>query len=168
MTTDHSGKHIFSDFFTGLLFGMFLLLFLLLLLFSANSYRSSIRHLNRTQNLYTMASYLENKFRQHDDPALVSEGTLDGIPALLFQDTLDGEEYHTAIYLKDHQLYELFYNEDTILSADLGTPLGEMEEFSFNYEKPYWNIRLTDSDAHVQTLLLHPGPPENSSREVAK
>ncbi len=168
MNFETQRRHSFSGFFSGILFGIFLLLFLFLLLFCAQVYRTSIRHLNRTQNLYTMSSYLETKFRQHDDPSLISSGMVDGIPALLFRDTLEGEEYYTAIYLQEHQLKELFYNRDTLVTSDLGTSLGEIETFSFSQENACWKLLLTDKEGASRSLVMHPGSPEIIPGEVTK
>ena len=55
-----------------LLFAMYVLFLLFLMLFGAGNYQASVKSLDTNNNLYTAASYITTKFRQHDIPGMTS------------------------------------------------------------------------------------------------
>lgn len=67
--------------------------------FGAGNYQASVKSLDTNNNLYTAASYITTKFRQHDIPGMTSLTELQGTQVLCFQEAIEGKDYCTYIYL---------------------------------------------------------------------
>ena len=81
-----------------LLFAMYVLFLLFLMLFGAGNYQASVKSLDTNNNLYTAASYITTKFRQHDIPGMTSLTELQGTQVLCFQEAIEDKDYCTYIY----------------------------------------------------------------------
>ncbi len=145
--------------FTILLFGIFVLFLLFLLLFSARMYRTAVDSQEENRNLYTAMTYVTTKFRQHDSFTQIYTGELEGLPALCFEDEVDGEIYDTWIYLQDGTLKELFALETSDATPDMGTPLASLTEFSVGQYQDYFEIQMTDTAGNSSRCILHTGAP---------
>ena len=53
-------------------------------LFGAGNYQASVKSLDTNNNLYTAASYITTKFRQHDIPGMTSLTELQGTQAVSY------------------------------------------------------------------------------------
>ena len=161
-------SHSIDILFSLLLFGMFVLFILMMLVFSAQTYKASVKGLEENNNLHTAAVYLTTKFRQHDTENSVKLTDFQGSPALCLSDTIDGEEYVTYIYLQDKELKELFTVQGSAATAEMGMPVAELEGFAIA-ETPegFYQITMESSDGAHSRLLLHPGTPadKNSSEK---
>lgn len=87
-----------------LLFAMYVLFLLFLMLFGAGNYQASVKSLDTNNNLYTAASYITTKFRQHDIPGMTSLTELQGTQVLCFQEAIEGKDYCTYIYFDGSHL----------------------------------------------------------------
>ena len=75
-------------------------------------------------------------------------------------DTINGQQYITYIYLKDHHLKELFTSAGNTPSAQMGTDIAELNDFRIWQEADgFYRITLTDPDGNTCSLLLHSGVP---------
>ena len=74
-----------------LLFAMYVLFLLFLMLFGAGNYQASVKSLDTNNNLYTAASYITTKFRQHDIPGMTSLTELQGTRFFAFRKLLRGK-----------------------------------------------------------------------------
>ena len=146
---------------TLLLFFMFILLLLPVLIMGTGVYRASVEGLERGNNLYTASDYITTKFRQYDrENCRIGMGRLEGIPALTFSETKDGEAYITYLYLKENELKELYTFEGSDASAALGTTIASLSSFSAaEKENGLYSFRLEDEQGHESVFLLHVGVP---------
>lgn len=143
-----------------LLFAMYVLFLLFLLLFGAGNYQASVKSLNTNNNLYTAASYITTKFRQHDVPGKTSLTELQGTQTLCFQEDIEGKAYCTYIYFDGSHLKELFTAEGSPADLSMGTDLAQLQNFQIEaVENTFYKITLTDTDGHSSCFLLHPGIP---------
>lgn len=152
--------HSIGSLFCVLLFGLFALFLLLLVVFSARAYRAAARDMDTGTNLGTAADYLVTKFRQHDSEENLSLREFRGQQALCFTDVIEGQEYHTYIYLQDGRLKELFTASGSAASPDMGTPIASLSEFSTEEtDGGFYRITMKDENGIQSSFLLHPGSP---------
>ena len=156
-----------------LLFAMYVLFLLFLMLFGAGNYQASVKSLDTNNNLYTAASYITTKFRQHDIPGMTSLTELQGTQVLCFQEAIEGKDYCTYIYFdgshfktalevrgRSSHLKELFTASDSQADLSMGTNLAQLQDFQIDaLENTFYRITLTDTDGHCSSFLLHPGIP---------
>ena len=160
MNSSKRRRHPIDSLFTVVLLGLFLIFLLVMLLFSAQAYRTAVAEDQRNNNLYTASAYITAKFRQHDHSQSISTDTIDDIPAFCMTDTINGQQYITYIYLKDHHLKELFTSAGNTPSAQMGTDIAELNDFRIWQEADgFYRITLTDPDGNTCSLLLHSGVP---------
>ena len=112
-----------------LLFAMYVLFLLFLMLFGAGNYQASVKSLDTNNNLYTAASYITTKFRQHDIPGMTSLTELQGTQVLCFQEAIEGKDYCTYIYFDGSHLKELFTASDSRADLSMGTNLAQLQDF---------------------------------------
>ncbi|MDO5136342.1 MAG: DUF4860 domain-containing protein [Eubacteriales bacterium] len=169
MKNDARGQHPVDSFASLLLFGLSTLFLMLLLLFSAEAYRSSVRGQEQNYNLYTAQAYLIHKFRQCDQAGATAITQLDGSCALRFSQELDGQTYHTWLYLRDGSLRELFTQEGSQADAKMGIPIASLSRFEASLtEAGFYHIVLEDEEGSQTDFLLHPGVPRSPSSRTAK
>ena len=128
MNSSKRRRHPIDSLFTVVLLGLFLIFLLVMLLFSAQAYRTAVAEDQQNNNLYTASAYITAKFRQHDNSQSISTDTIDDIPAFCMTDTINGQQYITYIYLKDHHLKELFTSAGNTPSAQMGTDIAELND----------------------------------------
>ena len=115
-----------------LLFAMYVLFLLFLMLFGAGNYQASVKSLDTNNNLYTAASYITTKFRQHDIPGMTSLTELQGTQVLCFQEAIEGKDYCTYIYFDGSHLKELFTASDSRADLSMGTNLAQLQDFQID------------------------------------
>lgn len=153
-------QHSVDSLFSLLLFAVFVVFLLLLLLFSAQTYRASVRGLEENNNLRTAAAYITTKFRQHDRDGNIFPGDFRGIPALCFRETIQDKEYTTYLYLQDNTLKELFTASGSDADPEMGTPIARLNSFSCEVqEEAFYRISMEDTEGRTSSFLLHAGPP---------
>ncbi len=158
-----SRKHSMDSLATLLLFALYVLFLLFLLLFGAAGYQASVKNLDTNNNLYTAASYITTKFRQHDQDSSIFIADLQGTNALCFQETINKKNYSTYIYFYDNHLKELFTAADSQADISMGTSLAELNDFTVSMEyNGFYKITLTDSRGQTSSFSLHAGVPGES------
>lgn len=159
-----SSRHPIAELASLMLFGIFALFLLLMLLFSARIYQQTVKNTNAETTLGTAVSYITTKFRQHDTEDGIFSSTLDGLSALCFLDTLNGQEYITYIYLDQGNLKELFTQNGSAASASAGTTIAELSDFQVSETSPgFYYLELKDSEGNEENFYLH----QNSVSEEA-
>lgn len=152
--TVQTGRSI-SSFFSLLLFGVFTLLLLLLLLFSAKTYRSSVKGLDENKNLHTAMTYVTTKLRQHEETS-VFLGTFHGYEALCLQDEIDGHSFITYIYLYNKELKELFTTPEASVSPEIGITIAHLSSFYIEEtDNGFLSLEMIDVDGNSSELLFH-------------
>lgn len=162
MNTSFSHRHSIDSLAALLLFALFILFLLFMLLFGAGSYQASVRGLDTGNNLYTAASYITTKFRQHDQTDSISVKEFQGTTALCFCEDIEGKDYFTYIYLYEDHLKELFTAADSGADLSMGTSLAELSDFTVDtVNNSFYKISLTDQEGTVSSFWLHPGVPSS-------
>ncbi len=164
MNSRLSTKHSIDSLAVLLLFAMYVLFLLFLLLFGAGNYKASVKSLDTNNNLYTAASYITTKFRQHDQPGATSLTEFQGCTAICFQEKIGNKTYSTYIYFDQGYLKELFTAVGSQADISMGTQLAQLSDFQAELiDDCFYQITLTDTDGHSSHLLLHSGVPSDHS-----
>ena len=106
------------------------------------------------QRRQTAIQYVTTKVRQAEPGQITLEAFHD-LPALVLQETLNGQNFLTRIYCHDGYLRELFTTSDSEMSPDDGEKLLPMESLSLNRYDHLLQIHLTDREGVKQTLVLN-------------
>lgn len=122
-------KHSIDSLFTFLLLLVFCLFSLLLAGMGSAIYRNGTAHLNENYTSRTAIAYLQEKVRQHDRSGDIALSEVEGIPAVRFHDTVEGNSFYTYVYFYDDSLCELFVHENTAPLANMGTRIVELASF---------------------------------------
>ena len=149
-------RHSISGLFTLILLLMFAFSTLSLVLLGSRIYRNGISFLNRNYTTRTAVAYVTEKIRQHDEEDCVFLSELDGIPALLLKDEIDGDTFFTYIYFYDGALRELFMRSSSDPSPDMGSRIVVLDDFS-----------VTASPELQDTLLIRAAGGEGHSLEAS-
>ena len=90
--------------------------------------------------------------------------TFEGLNALAFDDEIDGNIYHTWLFLKDGELKELYAMEGVMPDASMGSTIAELTFFEVEEDSQglYW-FTLQDKDGRSSRFCLHAGVPGSSS-----
>lgn len=129
-------KHIIDLLFPLSLFFVFTLSALLLLFLTANSYAHSNTENRKGYTARTALSYIAEKVHQNDVYGKIYLEQFDEVDTLAMEQTIDGENYITYIYLYDGYIRELFTKagiDNLPLSA--GTPILEVGDFTMTEVK---------------------------------
>lgn len=131
-------KHFIVDvLFVLALFGVFAVSALVLVTIGADVYQHTVQDMTGNYETRTAVSYLTEKIRQNDIASPDGENTaylttLDGEPALMLTQDIDGDTYSTYLYLHRGYLKELFIKQDSSVggnSLDAGVKIIELESF---------------------------------------
>lgn len=95
----------------------------------AEVYQSVTGRMNNRYDARTAQSYITEKVRQNDCAGCVDVGEIEGEPALVLRQTVEGQDYVTYIYTHEGMLKELFTAADRQVSWQDGTELLELAEF---------------------------------------
>ena len=164
MNRRFSRKHTIDSLAALLLFAMYVLFLVFLLLFGAGSYQASVKGLNTNNSLYTAASYITTKFRQHAQPGNSTLTEVQGNTALCFLENIKGKEYSTYIYFDNGYLKELFTASDSQADFSMGTSIAQLDDFCVEQTaEDFFRVTLTDTAGLISSFLLHPGVPDNES-----
>lgn len=156
MKLQKNNSHSVSSLFSLLLFGIFALFLMLMLLFSARVYQQTLKQTEANDSLGTATAYLTTKFRQHDQTDGIFTGTLDGVNALCFRDTIKGTDYITYIYLKDNSLMELFTTANSSAGSAAGTAIAKLSDFQAEaLNDGFYRITLKNTSQITSQFLLH-------------
>ncbi len=118
-----------------------LTLFLLLLfavsafltaVFGVNMYRSISGDSDANYALRASMAYVSGKVRALDSEGFLSAEQIGGVDVLVLSETIEGFDYNTYIYIYEGKLCELFVDEGFGFDPAAGTPLVEVERFSFD------------------------------------
>jgi hypothetical protein len=111
-------KHAINIMLTVTLLGVFALAALTVAVLGAHVYESSADLMKSNYDTRTSLVYLSEKVRQSGDGEL-NVGNVGKNDALIIDEDINGEKYHTYIYVYDSSLYELFIS-DEFLAAQSG------------------------------------------------
>ncbi len=154
--TEEPGRHIVDILFVLALFAVFAASALMLVIIGANVYQQTVSDMDTHYAERTAYAYVSEKLRQNDTADAVSIGQLDGVPALILTEEINGESFCTYLYLYDGYLKELFvrkdsFSGDNILTA--GQNILPLSSFSVEYAGDRLvKLSMDTGSGHVMTL----------------
>ncbi len=158
MNLKQENRHIVDVLFVLALFCVFAISALMLVMLGANVYQKTVNNMDDNYNSRTAFSYITEKIRQNDTSSAVSVGTLEGRPAILLSQEIDGKPFTTYLYEYDGYLTELFTGEGTNLGSDIlkaGHPLIPLKNFTLTEITPsLYRFILTTEDTGNLTLYI--------------
>ena len=129
--------HAADAVFALVLFAAFAVSILMVLTMGAQSYqrvRSSVEN-HYSEN--TCVSYIVMKLRHFDDSTSdVTLGDVEGMPALLLSEDIEGEQYITAIYYHDGFVKEIYAEAGYEFTLTDGTEIIEAQELLLTSPAP--------------------------------
>lgn len=158
MKLKQENRHIVDVLFVLALFCVFAISALMLLIIGANVYQKTINDMDANYNSRTAFSYITEKIRQNDTSSAVSIGTLEGHPALILSQEVDGKLYNTYLYEYDGYLTELFTGSTQDLGSNIlkaGHPLFPLKDFDITkVDSSLYRFVLTTEESSPITLYI--------------
>lgn len=135
------GKNFIVDIlFVLALFGLFATSALMLVTIGASVYQNTIDAMDTNYDARVVSTYLAEKLRQSDElldsQSSVSVSELDGSPALVLSQELNGELYDTYLYYHEGYLKELFMRRGSDIGGDsrsAGQEIIALQDFSLEW-----------------------------------
>lgn len=112
---------------------------LLVLLTGADRYRSLVDRGEAAYGQRTALQYLTTRVHQAE---WVEIGELEGCPALILGESLEGTQYITRVYCYDGWLRELYTLADGVFPPGAGEPVLEAEALSLKLEGDLLTVAL--------------------------
>lgn len=146
MNTKQEKNHIVDVLFVLALFVVFTLSALVLVILGASVYRQTVSYMDENYTARTAYSYLTEKVRQNDLYDSISIGELEGTPALVLAQEINGTHYATYLYLHEGSLRELFMRQGSDIGSD---PLAAGQEIL-----PLLDWDLQNANEHLLHIEL--------------
>ena len=112
--------HRIDSIFIMLLFFLFALTAFVLIMIGVRQYKATANAMDYNYEIRTVTSYLREKTRQNSSNSSISIETIDGTNALCLKNTLNNTIYNTYIYYYDGSLREMYLQEGTPFTLNLG------------------------------------------------
>lgn len=121
--------HRIDSIFIMLLFFLFALTAFVLIMIGVRQYKATANAMDYNYEIRTVTSYLREKTRQNSSNSSISIETIDGTNALCLKNTLNNTIYNTYIYYYDGSLREMYIQEGTPFTLNLGQQIVTISGF---------------------------------------
>jgi|GEM_PF-421176 len=160
-----SERHSTDMLFVFLVFAVFLLSSVLLITLGTNEYRRILTGMARNDNTRIAEAYLTQKIRRVRAENAVTEGSVDGSPALLLKEEIGGRPYVTWLYVRDGYLRELITEEGrTGFLPEVGQPILPASALEFSFPSPsLLLVRVIPAENPNMGLSFHGEPGEDAA-----
>ena len=149
------GNSFIGIWFSLLLGMLFALCTLFLVLFGADVYTSVLSDASKNDVSRTATLYITNKVRQSDEQNGVSIGSVEGDPALLLKNSVEGESVFTYLYLNDGALCEVTAAQGTEVKRSSGQPVLALQAMHlFIEQNGLLHVELLDISGHSSDFVL--------------
>lgn len=161
-------RHFIVDIlFVLALFGVFTVSALMLVTIGSEVYRHTVDDMGSNYETRTAVAYITEKVRQNDNiildsdtniPQNISISTLANEPSLMLTQNINGENYHTYLYLHEGYLKELFmksgsYLGDNMLAA--GQTIMKLSDFSVQQVSDnLLSVQMTTPDGESHKIYI--------------
>ena len=143
---NRNNKHTLDTAFILALLALFSITSFFVIIIGARQYHSIADRMTENYETRTAASYLVEKFRQHDVTDSVSITELDGIPAIAFTQEINGQTYQTLLYTYENYLREITISKDSTIHPDAGQKIIEAKQMVITVcTDNLYCLTLTDS-----------------------
>lgn len=158
MNSKEENRHIVDVLFVLALFCVFAISALMLVTIGANVYQKTVNNMDTNYSSRTAFSYVTEKIRQNDASQTISIGSLEGRPAIILSQEIEGQLYNTYLYEYEGYLTELFTSADLNIGGDLlkaGHPLIQLEKFNLcEVEPSLYRFELSTENEESVSLYL--------------
>lgn len=124
--------HRIDSIFIMLLFFLFALTAFVLIMIGVKQYKATANAMDYNYEIRTVTSYLREKTRQNSSNSSISIETIDGTNALCLKNTLNNTIYNTYIYYYDGSLREMYIQEGTPFTLNLGQQIVTISGFDMD------------------------------------
>ena len=124
--------HRIDSIFIMLLFFLFALTAFVLIMIGVRQYKATANVMDYNYEIRTVTSYLREKTRQNSSNSSISIETIDGTNALCLKNTLNNTIYNTYIYYYDGSLREMYIQEGTPFTLNLGQQIVTISGFDMD------------------------------------
>ena len=121
--------HRIDSIFIMLLFFLFALTAFVLIMIGVRQYKATANAMDYNYEIRTATSYLREKTRQNSSNSSISIETIDGTNALCLKNTLNNTIYNTYIYYYDGSLREMYIQDGTPFTLNLGQQIVTISGF---------------------------------------
>ena len=129
-------SHRISSVFVFVLIGLFAVASLTLSLIGLRVYRSVTDAAGENSDAQMLLSYLSNKVRAHDTVGGISVAQLEGIPAMRFFETVEGDSYVTTVYAYQGAVWESLAQANEPFEPENGERLIAADSLAFSLLSP--------------------------------
>ena len=92
-----------------------------------------------------------------DESGAISPGELDGLPALILSQEIEGTSYRTYLYFEDGALKELLTEASREVTPEQGTAIVSLAGFSIEKtEDGFYSVRAEDANGEVLSAYIRP------------
>ena len=137
--------------FVLLIFCIFAVSVLMVLMLGAGTYKNITEVTRDGRDERAALSYIRTKAKNSDISGSILIDTFEGLPALCFDEDIDGVVYRTMIYHYDGWVYEIFSEQGLDFLPVDGARIIKIPDLSFERTE-YGLIRVSSGSAD---LLLH-------------
>ena len=146
---EHTQTQHVGQYFTLLLFGMFVILLLMALWMGTVAFRTINTTQTSTDDARLALNSLQNRVRSFDEAGAFATGTGPEGPSIVFTYKLETGNYETRIYLYEGALVqELAFSDDPYLPMT-ATKIVQTQTFSFNYENGLLSVTTDQGEMSV-------------------
>ena len=128
--------HSLDVIMTMVLFGVFAVSILMVLMMGAQSYQGVVTSMKESYEEGTCLQYMATKITHYSGSDAVAVGEFGDGSALLLNETIDGCQYTTYIYLYQGQVMELFCEQGVDLEPEAGFFIMDVEGLTLELVSP--------------------------------
>ena len=121
--------HRIDSIFIMLLFFLFALTAFVLIMIGVRQYKATANAMDYNYEIRTVTSYLREKTRQNSSNSSISIENITGTNALCLKSTIKDNVYNTYIYYYDGSLREMYIQDGTSFTLNLGQQIVTISGF---------------------------------------
>lgn len=121
--------HRIDSIFIMLLFFLFALTAFVLIMIGVRQYKATANAMDYNYEIRTVTSYLREKTRQNSSNSSISIENINGTNALCLKSTIKDNVYNTYIYYYDGSLREMYIQDGTSFTLNLGRQIVTISGF---------------------------------------
>ncbi len=148
-------RHVIDIIFLLALVGVFAISSALLILSGSNIYRHIVSSMDQNYDTRTSYAYLTQRIHSLDASDAVSVMTIDSVPVICIDETINDAPYHTLIYAYEGSIRELFTSAGNDLPLSAGQEIMGCEAFTITQVgSKLYAIHLETAEEETLNLMI--------------
>jgi len=127
----------------------------LVVLLGGKIFARSTQVLDRNFNQDVPLLYIVEKTRQHDESGGINVMSYQGNDVLVFDELIDGQQYHTYLYVVDGGLYEVLQSAEDEFDGVGGQLVAPLKALTVKQRHQLWEIGVTTLSGESQMIILN-------------